>query len=781
MEKQFRINKIYQTNSKTNPRRYIKIKGKRVYIDLPIGTPVKQVNDHIAKLCKEGKIKCREIGKQKPKRRAPAKKTGNIHNTARASVVINSGAPAPVHYYHPNPPSRLDDNIKQHLEHYRMLQHRQMQELMNKQSQSHQQREQEDHALADRLELDNLENQTMNTFTSNERGFTTPIAQPIASAAPKTKGVFRQLPLSERKPESKRGHSSASEHPKRSEQLDTVEFLRKRGVAEPADELDYLENPAFEETRLMDAQLADADRRAANLAEWEAANKKLIPEKIKYVQSQATPAKPSSASEALSLTVAAPDNEQYKIEKPQEGYPNDGTYIKTISKDRIKNALTLIQQAFKDDPNKAIQKLATATPAKSVHDIMKQVRSFPNNAQNNYIVDTILYGEYTDWKNVRALKKEQEALKIIRQRRQARGEIPFTDASGRGYQTGYGGVYSTEIIAHMAKIDGFIGCVPRDEMPKLLKYVQPNTKIGWIVNLDPHYMAGSHWCAIAINATPKEPDPYSVMYYDPFGRDIPDDMLKDLKVIANKISNRMLRFKINRVQQQGKTTETCGLHSMKFITDILSRDRSFAQATGYKDKIIDEHNKYEPEIDKLRKTEFKDVDMHGGADEAPVEAPKQEEPPKEEPSKVEKVATAVVNVVDKAEKVKSVIDSIIPPPRDVAPPRIRKFIEDHKDWTFESVQVCRAPIFSIIQKTINVLRKITFRKADPKYDKLFHLYMLITLKSPDGKSSGTWKMERNEVFNSLKIVYPHWNDAQIAAYKAGKSDRDVAILGIKRK
>jgi hypothetical protein len=67
MEKQFRINKIYQTKSKTNPRRYIKIKGKRVYIDLPIGTPVKQVKTTLPNYAKKERLNARRLANRNQK------------------------------------------------------------------------------------------------------------------------------------------------------------------------------------------------------------------------------------------------------------------------------------------------------------------------------------------------------------------------------------------------------------------------------------------------------------------------------------------------------------------------------------------------------------------------------------------------------------------------------------------------------------------------------------------------------------------------------------------
>jgi hypothetical protein len=133
------------------------------------------------------------------------------------------------------------------------------------------------------------------------------------------------------------------------------------------------------------------------------------------------------------------------------------------------------------------------------------------------------------------------------------------------------------------------------------------------------------------------------------------------------------------------------------------------------------------------------INQHRRYTVAPKPAPKAEAPKAEEKSKVETVANSINDKLETAEK----LIALIPAVRTQAPPSVRKFIEAHKDDTIVSATVCRKPIFSIIQKTINILRKITFQKANPTFDKLFHLYMYLQLKSPDGKISNI-KIERNQ-------------------------------------
>jgi hypothetical protein len=336
-----------------------------------------------------------------------------------------------------------------------------------------------------------------------------------------------------------------------------------------------------------------------------------------------------------------------------------------------------------------------------------------------------------------------------------------------------GGLFTDQIIDCMAKVPSFIGCVASDQFPQLLSRIRPHTKIGFISNIDPSSKGGSHWVAIALNGSDKGPDAHSVMYFDPFGKDIPMGMQKSLDELAEKIDPDVLpKLKINRVCHQKITEDTCGFHSMNFLLDILSRGKSFAEATGYKDAIEDKSGKYEKQIESLMKSApFSSITMKGGNDAQSVEAidqpdpvvptvapkqeapkqpaPKQEPAPTEEKSAVERTAGKINAGLDAVEAVVKAI----PPPRDVAPPSVRKFLEAHKGDEIVSATVCRKPIFGIIQKTINILRKITFRKANPTFDKLFHLYIYMTLKSPSGKTTNI-KAERNQTFEITSASGP---------------------------
>src|SRR5271170_2598435 len=103
----------------------------------------------------------------------------------------------------------------------------------------------------------------------------------------------------------------------------------------------------------------------------------------------------------------------------------------------------------------------------------------------------------------------------------------------------------------MSRVPEFVGCIASDEFPTLIKRIKPCHKFGFISNTDTSNQPGSHWVAIAINPTDKKPDPWSIMYFDPFGDDIRENMLDGLKELVDKAApDKMLKLKVNQVQHE---------------------------------------------------------------------------------------------------------------------------------------------------------------------------------------------------------------------------------------
>jgi hypothetical protein len=74
---------------------------------------------------------------------------------------------------------------------------------------------------------------------------------------------------------------------------------------------------------------------------------------------------------------------------------------------------------------------------------------------------------------------------------------------------------------------GFKGVYAIDEVDK----IPVSDKMGFILNLDTSDKSGSHWVGVYIDAN----DDKSVEYYDSFGKDPPERLMKDLKSLIDKL------------------------------------------------------------------------------------------------------------------------------------------------------------------------------------------------------------------------------------------------------
>ena len=315
-----------------------------------------------------------------------------------------------------------------------------------------------------------------------------------------------------------------------------------------------------------------------------------------------------------------------------------------------------------------------------------------------------------------SVKKKRIYLDLDKDLQKGKGLNELMD--GKGKDMG-GGLWTSQIIEIMSKVKPFIGCIASDQFDTLLPRIKPNTKLGFISNLSPSTSGGSHWVAIAINATNNKPDSNSIMYYDPFGKDVPYEMLQGLKLVSNKIApDKMLKFKVNSIQHQDIKSDNCGFFSMKFLLDILTRGKSFSQATGYDDKIKDQSKQREKEIENLKgKAPFNYINMYNGQDGKGIK-----ETVKKVVSKVKDVAK---NIYD---RVKSIFTGVS------GSASLRKFLEQNGKENIVKITVCRKPIMTIIRKTLNLLSfgKLEKNLKQLNYDELFHLFLV--LKLSNGKS-----------------------------------------------
>ena len=94
-------------------------------------------------------------------------------------------------------------------------------------------------------------------------------------------------------------------------------------------------------------------------------------------------------------------------------------------------------------------------------------------------------------------------------------------------------------------------------------------------------------------------------------------------------------------------------------------------------------------------------------------------------------------------------------------PQIRDFISQYGSYDIVFMNVCRNPIKEYISKAINIL---TLGKAKEKmkelhYDKLFHLYLLISLEKNENLIN--IRLEKNEVVKIHKIILSCESDCKM--------------------
>ena len=86
--------------------------------------------------------------------------------------------------------------------------------------------------------------------------------------------------------------------------------------------------------------------------------------------------------------------------------------------------------------------------------------------------------------------------------------------------------------------------------------------------------------------------------------------------------------------------------------------------------------------------------------------------------------------------------------RDKLPPQVRKILESYGDMKIKKIEIARVPLRRAITYVGNLITfgKLNKIQKDMGYDKLFHLYSIITLENDD-----EYILEKNEVINLQKI------------------------------
>ena len=104
------------------------------------------------------------------------------------------------------------------------------------------------------------------------------------------------------------------------------------------------------------------------------------------------------------------------------------------------------------------------------------------------------------------------------------------------------------------------------------------TKIGIILNTDPHYLGGSHWICLFINLDKK-----FIYYFDSNADKTPQQVrvfIDKVKKQANKVDIKLEEF-INQTEHQKSDTE-CGMYVLYIITELLKNNNY----PNFKERIL---------------------------------------------------------------------------------------------------------------------------------------------------------------------------------------------------
>ena len=180
---------------------------------------------------------------------------------------------------------------------------------------------------------------------------------------------------------------------------------------------------------------------------------------------------------------------------------------------------------------------------------------------------------------------------------------PPLEKKGDGQNQQEGGLYDDQINKIMSHFKDYKGTIMRNEIKTLLPGIEPKSRVAFIINTDTSDKPGQHWQAVLIDSRDGPESSNSLEFYDSFGRSIPPDVLQDCKLILKMLKpSTVLKLKENRVIAQSDNSSNCGFFCCRFLMDRF-RGKSFAAATGYDDKVkINEINKNEKEIEKLKQT-----------------------------------------------------------------------------------------------------------------------------------------------------------------------------------
>lgn len=272
---------------------------------------------------------------------------------------------------------------------------------------------------------------------------------------------------------------------------------------------------------------------------------------------------------------------------------------------------------------------------------------------------------------------------------------------GDGKEVDERGLSNTEIDQIMKPLgDFYLGTIAHDQIHSMIiPKIKPRSNGAFIINTDPASKGGSHWQAIAHFASPNSS--HEINFFDSFADPMDNKLRKDLKDIANKLdAQTFLKLKENSVQLQDDRTSTCGFHCIRFILD-RHRGKTFAQATGYDDKVKNDSIRGEGEINRFKKQiGFGFI-----------------------PSFLQRPNSMMQQIKDKIK------EKIFFPSREFSN-AFKSIMSKYGNLRIKSARIRRAPIGSAINSLLNILSLGKFEqyRKEKNFDKYFHLGIVLELE-----------------------------------------------------
>ena len=162
------------------------------------------------------------------------------------------------------------------------------------------------------------------------------------------------------------------------------------------------------------------------------------------------------------------------------------------------------------------------------------------------------------------------------------------DKTGAGKYTAWNdGLYDDQIENILqSKTKRFVPVIMSDEIPTLLKYVNPKTKeFGFVINSTSSKTDGQHWRAVFLDFINCEID-----YYDSLVSQPTKQFLQDIKLLIDKVNPPCyMKLKVNLCKVQDDESQNCGFFASKFIIDRF-KNKPFKEASMVDKSDIGEYN-----------------------------------------------------------------------------------------------------------------------------------------------------------------------------------------------